>query len=103
MSIVVKEALMEAYFLHGQDLTDAEALVRIVTAAGLDERRARECLIDEHALAAVDAQEQASRALGVQGVPFFIFDRRYAVSGAQEPQVLLDAMLAARTGPADAT
>lgn len=91
----VKEALMEAYFLHGRDLADPEELVRIATAAGLDVAAARDRLTDAEALAAVDAAEQASRALGVQGVPFFIFNRRYAVSGAQEPQALLDAMLAA--------
>lgn len=91
----VKEALMAAYFLHGCDLGDPEELVRIAAAAGLDAAAARDRLSDTDALAAVDAAEQTSRALGVQGVPFFIFNRRYAVSGAQEPQALLDAMLAA--------
>jgi predicted DsbA family dithiol-disulfide isomerase len=90
----VKEALMAAYFLHGRDLTDAAELVRIAASAGLDPDAARDRLADANALAAVDAAEERSRALGVQGVPFFIFDRRHAVSGAQDPRVLLDAMLA---------
>jgi len=90
----VKEALLTAYFLHGRDLTDNDTLVEIVAAAGLDAELARAHLADADARTLVERADQQARELGVQGVPFFIFNRRYAVSGAQDAQSLLDAMLA---------
>jgi predicted DsbA family dithiol-disulfide isomerase len=91
----VKEALLAAYFLDGRDLTDHAALVDIVAAAGLDAGRARAHLEDAATQKAVDHAEAGSRQLGIEGVPFFIFNRRYAVSGAQESEALLRAMLEA--------
>ncbi|MBC7779996.1 MAG: DsbA family oxidoreductase [Proteobacteria bacterium] len=89
----VKEALLAAYFLDGRDLTDAQTLVDVVAAAGLDAVVARAHLADPAARHAVEAGDVEARQLGVQGVPFFIFNRRYAVSGAEESAMLLQAML----------
>jgi predicted DsbA family dithiol-disulfide isomerase len=88
----VKEALMHAYFIEGVDLTDNANLVAIGTAAGLDKAAVEKCLADPQAREAVQEEDQRARAIGVQGVPFFIFNGKVAVSGAQPPEALLDAM-----------
>ena len=88
----VKEALMQAYFIDGIDLTQTENLVAIATFAGLDQAAVEKCLADPQSREAVEEEDQRARAIGVQGVPFFIFNGKVAVSGAQEPAALLDAM-----------
>jgi predicted DsbA family dithiol-disulfide isomerase len=88
------EALFSAHFEHGADLGDDETLVRIVSGAGLDAEAARAALLSDEGADAVRADEEEARALGVTGVPFFVVDRRIAVSGAQPADVftqLLDA------------
>jgi predicted DsbA family dithiol-disulfide isomerase len=88
----VKEALMHAYFIDGVDLTKTENLVAIATSAGLDQAAAEKCLADPQSRQTVEEEDQRARAIGVQGVPFFIFNGKVAVSGAQEPAALFDAM-----------
>jgi predicted DsbA family dithiol-disulfide isomerase len=88
----VKEAFLKAYFLDGVDLSKAENLVAIAAATGLDRAAAEQCLADPQARQAVEQEDQRARAIGVEGVPFFIFNGKFAVSGAQGPQALLDAM-----------
>jgi len=90
----VKEALLAAYFLHGRDLTDDDTLVEVVAAAGLDSAAVRAHLADPATRQAIAEADGEARRLGVQGVPFFIFNRRYAVSGAEASETLLQAMLA---------
>jgi predicted DsbA family dithiol-disulfide isomerase len=98
----VKEALMQAFFVDGLDLTDNATLVRVAVAAGLERPEAEAAVADVELRALVAAQEEQARAMGVQGVPFFIFNRRLAVEGAQPPDVLLEAMLEAERQPAEA-
>jgi len=98
----VKEALMQAFFVDGVDLTDTQALVRVASEAGLDRKEAEAALADESLRRAVAEEEDKARAMGVNGVPFFIFNNRLAVEGAQPPEVLLDAMLEAEKEPAAA-
>jgi predicted DsbA family dithiol-disulfide isomerase len=86
------EALFRAYFLEGVDLTRTPNLLALAEQAGLDRDEARTWLEDDAEWQAVQAAEGQARALGVSGVPFFIFDQRLAVSGAQEPEVLLRAL-----------
>jgi len=86
---------MKAFFVDGLDLTDTETLVRIASAAGLDRKEAEPALADEELRRAVADEEGKARAMGVSGVPFFIFNKRLAVEGAQPPEVLLEAMLEA--------
>ena len=88
----VKEAFLRAYFLDGVDLTKTENLSTIATAAGLDRAKVEQCLADPQSRQAVEQEDQRARAIGVQGVPFFIFNGKLAVSGAQGPDALLDAM-----------
>jgi predicted DsbA family dithiol-disulfide isomerase len=89
----VKEALMKAFFVDGRDLSDDATLVDIAAAAGLERAEAQACVADEALRRAVSEEEEKARQMGVQGVPFFIFNGRLAVEGAQPPETLLQAML----------
>lgn len=96
----VKEAFLQAYFVDGVDLTRTENLVAIATAAGLDRAQAERCLADPRSRRAVEQEDRRARAIGVEGVPFFIFNGKLAVSGAQGSAALLDAMRQAETAVA---
>lgn len=86
------ERLFHAYFIDGIDIGDVDALASLAGAAGLDAHAAKAWLVSGAGKAAVEAEEQRARALGVTGVPFFVFNQKLAVSGAQSPEVLLDAI-----------
>jgi protein disulfide-isomerase len=87
--------MLKAFFVDGVDLTDTETLVRIAAGAGLDRKDAEAAVADEALRKAVSEEEDKARAMGVSGVPFFIFNNRLAVEGAQPPEALLEAMLEA--------
>ena len=94
MAEEVVERLFSAYFEQGRDIGDRAVLAEIGGDAGLSDVAAR--LETEEGVADVQADiEQAQRG-GVQGVPFFIFASKYAVSGAQPAEVLAQAMQQAR-------
>lgn len=93
----VKEAFLHAYFLDGVDMTRTENLVAIATSAGLDQAQVEQCLADPRSRQAVEREDQQARANGVQGVPFFVFNGKLAVSGAQGSAALLEAMRQAET------
>ena len=86
------ERLFRAYFIEGTDIGDIDALARLAGDAGFDANAARAWLASDAGRAAIQAEEHRARALGVTGVPFFVFNQRLAVSGAQPPEVLLGAM-----------
>jgi predicted DsbA family dithiol-disulfide isomerase len=96
----VVEALFRAFFLEGKDLTSADTLAEVAVGAGLDAGDVKAFLASENARAHIEAEDKQARKIGVEGVPFFIFNKRIAVSGAQEPGVLLEAMLEAEKEPA---
>ncbi|WP_072314050.1 DsbA family oxidoreductase [Agrococcus sp. Marseille-P2731] len=98
----VKDALLSAHFERGVDIGDVDALVAIGTSAGLDEREIREALADERHLPAVRADIAQAQELGVTGVPFFVFDMRLGLSGAQPAEVFAQALEQARTLALDA-
>jgi predicted DsbA family dithiol-disulfide isomerase len=87
------EALFRAYFIEGEDLTSAETLSRIAGTAGLEPAGIAACLASAEAREGIRSADLRARELGVEGVPFFVINQRYAVSGAQEPEVLFAAML----------
>jgi|SRR5579884_356020 len=86
------EALFAAYFTHGADLADRDQLVAIATGSGLPEDAARAYLASDAGVAEVAASQEEAAALGIGGVPFYIFDGRYAVSGAQPVALFLRAL-----------
>lgn len=86
------EGLHRAYFTEQASVFDHAALADIAAGAGLDASEARAVLAGGEYARDVDADEAMARSLGVAGVPFFVFDRRYAVSGAQPPEVLGQAL-----------
>ncbi|HTQ75211.1 MAG TPA: DsbA family oxidoreductase [Burkholderiales bacterium] len=91
----VKEAMLKGFFVDSADMTDNKTLVRLAVEAGLERGDAEAAVADEELRGAVADEEDKARAMGVNGVPFFIFNRRLAVEGAQGPEVLLEAMLEA--------
>jgi predicted DsbA family dithiol-disulfide isomerase len=85
----MKERLMRATFTEGLPIADKPTLVKLATEAGLPAEEAQ-AVVDGDAYAdAVRADEQQAAAYGITGVPFFVADGKYAVSGAQSPEVLL--------------
>lgn len=88
----VVEAIFRGYFVDGLDVGDRPTLARIAAAAGLDGSEVARLLDGEEDVAAVRAEEGLARTLGVTGVPFFVVDGTFAVSGAQPSEVLLAAM-----------
>lgn len=83
------EALFQAYFIGAKDIGEQAALVETAAAAGLDPDRAEAYLAGDEDRDDVRAEDAAARQMGIQGVPCFIVDRRYAVSGAQEPEYFM--------------
>ncbi len=88
----VKERLLKAYFIENLFIGDVEVLVQIAVAAGLDGDAARAFITDPVQLQQVADADQRVREMGIGGVPFFIFNQKVAVSGAQNPDQLLAAM-----------
>jgi len=84
-----KERLMRAYFTEGEAISDHETLVRLVSELGVDAEEARAALELDRFAEDVREDENLAAQLGIQGVPFFVLDRHYGVSGAQPPEVLL--------------
>jgi predicted DsbA family dithiol-disulfide isomerase len=91
----VKEALLSAHFEHGEDIGSLDLLERVGVEAGLEAGEVREALSSGTYAAAVQADIRQARALGIQGVPFFVIDNRYGVSGAQPTELFSQALLQA--------
>jgi predicted DsbA family dithiol-disulfide isomerase len=95
-----KERLLRAHFTEGADLSDPETLVRLAGEAGVDSERAREVLAGTEYADAVRADIELAQAFGATGVPFFVIDRKYGISGAQPAEAFLQAL---RTAYAEET
>ena len=83
----LKEALMSAYFEQARDLSDPAVLHDVAVASGLEVTRVDEVLAGEEYAEAVRADVAQAAAYGANGVPFFVFEGQYAVSGAQPTAV----------------
>jgi predicted DsbA family dithiol-disulfide isomerase len=90
------ETMFRRYFEQGADLTDKDTLADIAAQAGMNPDEVLAYLTSAADRALIEEQDRRARATGVQGVPFFIFNQRVALSGAQPPEVILDAMEKAR-------
>lgn len=87
LQAALKEALLAAYFTRGESMGDHAVLRRVAVEAGLDEARVDEVLAGSEYAEAVQADIAQARAYGANGVPFFVVDAKYGVSGAQPTEV----------------
>jgi predicted DsbA family dithiol-disulfide isomerase len=88
----MKQRLMDLYFAEGADLTDREVLVRAAADGGLDPKQVRDWLASDKDVAEVEQEAAAAKDSGIDGVPTFIFGGKFAVSGAQAPEYLAQAI-----------
>ncbi|MGV3610859.1 MAG: DsbA family oxidoreductase [Fluviicola sp.] len=81
---VLEETFFKAYFTEGRDLNDKDTLMELGVGIGLNALDIKDVLEDETQFAsAVKHDISEAQQIGVRGVPFFVFDRKYAISGAQ--------------------
>jgi predicted DsbA family dithiol-disulfide isomerase len=94
------ERLYQAYFTEQRSVFDLESLVSLAAEEGLDAPGVREALESNRYVDAVTRDLTEARSLGVTGVPFFVIDRRYGISGAQAIDVFSRALTMAAESPA---
>jgi predicted DsbA family dithiol-disulfide isomerase len=87
-----EEQFFKAYFIEGKNIDDTETLVEIGNSIGLDEKEIRQTLSSDAFKKEVYNDEAEAQEIGIRGVPFFVFNDRYAVSGAQAPETFLQAL-----------
>jgi predicted DsbA family dithiol-disulfide isomerase len=95
-----KQRLMEIYFSEGGDLTQADVLVAAAAACGLDAAQIRALLASRQDVDTVEREAQSAKEAGIEGVPCFIFGGKFAVSGAQAPEYLAEAIERIASGKA---
>lgn len=88
----MKQRLMNLYFTEGADLTKRDVLVQAAADVGLDAETVRADLATDKDEVLIEQAAQSAKDAGIDGVPTFIFAGKYAVSGAQEPQALAQAI-----------
>ena len=88
----VVERLFSAYFLEGRDIGDAGVLTDVAREAGMDSALVGELLATDSDLAVVEREAGMANQMGISGVPTFIFDSRFMISGAREPEILAKIM-----------
>ncbi|HVL51827.1 MAG TPA: DsbA family oxidoreductase [Actinomycetota bacterium] len=91
------DRVYRAYFGEQRSIFDVDALVELGSEIGLDPDAVREALSTGRYASRLQADLMNARRIGVTGVPFFVIDGRFAVSGAQPPEVLLEVLERART------
>jgi predicted DsbA family dithiol-disulfide isomerase len=101
--VEMKERLLRAYFVEGRHVGRDSDLADLAAEIGLDREAALAALADDAYLADVRADQQQAIAYGIQGVPFFVVDGKYGVSGAQSPETftsVLEKVASERSGVA---
>lgn len=88
----MKAALLNAYFTRGKDVSDIETLATLAHETGLDYERTKEFLEGNHFSEQVEEDIMKAREIGIQGVPFFLFNNQYGLSGAQPAEVFEEAL-----------
>jgi predicted DsbA family dithiol-disulfide isomerase len=88
----VVDSLFRGYFEEGADIGSIPALVDLAGRAGLDREFVERMLQSEEGITEVKAEEAAGHKLGIRGVPYFVVDGTYAISGAQPVQVFVSAL-----------
>ena len=88
----VTNRFMKAYFTDGKNLADHEVLASLAAEVGLNEKEALKVLKENSFKNQVLAEQTEARQIGVQGVPFFVLNRKYGISGAQQQEYFLQAL-----------
>jgi predicted DsbA family dithiol-disulfide isomerase len=91
------EALFRGYFVEGRFIGDRSVLAAIAGEAGFDAAAARTMLDRDEGAAEIAEMDRHARQMGISGVPFFVFNQRVGVSGAQGGAALLEALRQSRT------
>lgn len=89
----LKESLLKAYFTEGKNIDDAETLAQLAVESGLNLHEVNSIITNANAFAnEVNFDLNEAKTLGISGVPFFVIDRKFGISGAQETSVFLEAL-----------
>ncbi len=88
----MKQKLMDLYFTEGADLTNHAVLVQAAADVGLDADDIRDALASDQDVAEIEREALSAKEAGIEGVPCFIFGGKFAVSGAQAPEYLAEAI-----------
>ena len=88
----LKEQLLKAYLTDGKDVNNLETLSALAQQVGLEKTEVKEVLYSTAYSEEVQKDIMMAQQIGVQGVPFFVLDNKYAISGAQPEEVFLDAL-----------
>ena len=91
-----EEKLFEAYFIHGKNIDDNDALLELGLSLGIDLDSILDMLSSDAFASDVESDIYQAQQIGVQGVPFFVFDNKYAISGAQQSETFLAALYKAK-------
>jgi len=87
-----KESILEAYFLNNKNIDDTQTLIDLGKSIGLDSTELKQALVSGKYVDEVNNDIKESSELSIQGVPFFVFNRQFAISGAQGVGVFLDTL-----------
>lgn len=88
----VVEALFRAYFVEGRDIGNVETLAQVAAQAGLERAETEAFLSSDDGVADVRAEETAGHRLGIRGVPYFVMNGAYAISGAHPSETFVSAL-----------
>ncbi len=88
----MEEALFKAHFVEGKNIADNQTLIKTGVSIGLDESVVKKILTSDAFAKEVKQDEKQAQSIGIKGVPFFVLNNKYAVSGAQSPDTFLDVL-----------
>lgn len=88
----MEERLFRAFFTEGKSIADLGTLTQLGKEIGLDEKKLQTAFTDDNYAYQVNQDIAEARQIGVRGVPFFVFDRKYAVSGSESPKEFLETL-----------
>jgi protein disulfide-isomerase len=88
----MEERLFEAYFVEGKNIDDVHVLIELAEQVGMNTMALDVKILTGIHANAIQSDLDLAQQFGVRGVPFFVFDRKYAVSGAQEVETFLKTM-----------
>lgn len=88
----MKEALLKAHFILGKNIDDIDFLLELAESKGLDREETQKMLVSDDFTYEVRQDGMEARNLGINGVPFFVVDNKYGISGAQPTETFLEAL-----------